>query len=100
MNHDDWTNRGRAAPGPRTLRTDATAGPGSSRGGGPRLDVAEWIVLLDIYQRSGGAVIGLRHPELIDASRILSTYAAVRGGARGESSLRSPDGLARRLAIF
>jgi hypothetical protein len=59
-----------------------------------------WITLLDIHQRYGGAVIGPSHSVLIDASRVLSTYAAVRGRAREGSSLRSPEGLARRLANF
>lgn len=100
MEQDEPADRDRATRRTRTSLAAPRVGQGSSRGGGPRLNAAEWITLLDIHQRYGGAVLGPAHPELIGASRVLSNYAASRGSARGTSSLRSPEGLARRLATF
>jgi len=76
------------------------AGPGSRRGGGPRLDSDEWAVLLDIYLRHRGAPLGVTHPELQAASRHLSLRARGKGRAREGAELRSAHGLARRLTVL
>lgn len=70
------------------------------RGGGPRLDLREWIILLNIHVSNGGAALGPLHPVIIEASLLLSAYAARVGRARIGSKLRSPEGLSRRLYIF
>ncbi|MGZ9016003.1 MAG: GIY-YIG nuclease family protein [Allosphingosinicella sp.] len=75
-------------------------GPGSRRGGGPRLDSDEWAVLLDIYLRNRGTPVGVSHPELRDASKHLSLRAQERGRAREGAVLRSSHGLARRLTVL
>ena len=99
-NRKQATNRNNVARDARSRGNDTGIGKIISRGGGPRLNAAEWITLLDIHQRHHGAVLGPTHPELVDASLLLSTYAAARGRARGATTLRSPEGLARRLSTF
>jgi len=73
---------------------------GSNRGGGPRLDAADWTVLLDIYLRHRGEPIGENHPELVAASELLSLRASERGRPRPGANLRSTHGLARRLTVL
>lgn len=73
---------------------------GKMRGGGPRLNEAEWIVLMRIHQKNHGAAMSLGHPDLQSASVFLSELAGSRGNPRIGSQLRSPAGLARRLAIL
>lgn len=69
-------------------------------GGGPRLDILEWTVLLGLFERNGRERLGPRHPDILAASVSLSKLAAFRGHARGDTQLRSPDGLTRRLDVF
>lgn len=78
----------------------STPSPGSRRGGGPRLDAADWIVLLDIYLRHRGRPIGTSHPDVQYASRLLSSRAEARGRAREGAVLRSGHGLVRRLTVL
>lgn len=85
--------------GPRSVPQGRTR-PFGARGGGPRLDVSEWITLLDIHLRHNGAVLGPEHPDLVAASAMLSARAARRGNARDGAVLRSPSGLSRRTAAF
>jgi hypothetical protein len=68
-------------------------------GGGPALDFAEWLALVQLHRSAGGAVLGPGHPAVVAASPVLAQLAGARGSARRGAQLRSPDGLARRLAV-
>ena len=69
-------------------------------GGGPRLNVEEWIALTQIHRVNGGKALAPEHPDLVAASPRLARLAEIRGSARPGARLRSPEGLARRLAVL
>jgi hypothetical protein len=67
------------------------------RGGGPRLDGEEWILLLDIFHRHGSHANAGLDAELAHASALLAARAAGRSGVRTGVQVRSVEGLRRRL---
>ncbi len=67
------------------------------RGGGPRLDGEEWILLLDIFHRHGSRANAGLDSELTRASALLAARAAGRSGVRSGVQVRSVEGLRRRL---
>jgi hypothetical protein len=69
-------------------------------GGGPRLNVQEWIALIHIHRTNNGTVLAADHPDLVAASPKLARLAEMRGSARYGTKLRSPEGLARRLTVL
>lgn len=74
--------------------------PDSRRGGGPRLDRDEWIVLLDIHLTHRGGPTAQRARSVDLAVEVLSKIASRRGRARLDARLRSHHGLHRRLTEF
>ena len=89
----------RASPDRETFLA-ASGRPGSNRGGGPRLDASDWVILLDIFLRNKGEPIGESHHELVAASELLSRRAGERGRPRPGANLRSTHGLARRMTVL
>jgi hypothetical protein len=69
----------------------------SRRGGGPRLDRDEWIVLLDIHLTNREGATEQRARSIDLAVEVLSKIASRRGRARLDARLRSHHGLHRRL---
>ena len=79
---------------------EASERVGSRRGGGPRLERDEWVILLDIHLRHAGKTGRDRNRDMDQAVQVLSRIASRRGQARPGAVLRSRHGLLRRLTVL
>lgn len=70
------------------------------RGGGPRLDVDEWTLLMHCYLVNGAVPLPPDHAHILAISPTLSRLAIQRGTSRRGQTLRSAPGLSRRIGVL